>query len=622
MTKQTSPDNWQLQEGGEIDDKWLLRESEQTVTTPWDLQESEAQFREWQPVDYQPATKPGTPVTRILPFVVIIALVAVVGYGAWVFIPRIFGPGDNSPESTALQTETPEISESVVLTGSDTPIPESAQAVVEPEVTPIEPTATTEQPPPIETPTVDPSTQAVLQVEFATVINPYGVNARISPNVDAAIIRILEQGQTFLVLGSTADGWLELFVNESQLAPGSPILGQVGYASAEFLQKSQQIIPQDFYNQILTVAGRATPTPIAPAELPTAVVTPTVESGFVMPTVTPSPIPATSLTAPLTGTESAGGTAPVSLTITISSPTGLNVRIRPSVDAPIVTLLTSQQTVPALGRLIDNQWVFVQLPDGAVGWVSIEFIVVNGDINLLPPVLPEPETAEAAEATPTPTTEAALPEPPPPYTGALADGVTGVRVPINGVNARATAEAEGALVEVVPAGAALVALALSADGEWIQVQLPSGDTAWVFRSVVLPVGAVDALPVAGAGEAPVAATTTAPITATTPSTTTAPLTTPAAETPTPSAPEATATPEAEPTAEATARRLRVDIYPAPGGDGERLASVGLNTVLPATGRNATGDWVQVVSPEDGTVGWVEAADIQLNVEIASLPIAQ
>lgn len=605
MTRQTSPDNWQLQEGGEIDDKWLLQESEQTVTKPWELQEAEAQFREWQPVDYQPAAKTGAPITRILPFVVIIAVVAVVGYGAFVIIPDLFRQGDEPPTEVALQAETPEVSITGIVTDSETQPPGAAQEVAEPEVAPVEPTPT-EQPPPTPTPTEDPSTQAVLQVEFATVVNPYGVNARVAPNVDAAIIRILEQGQTFLVLGSTADGWLELFVNESQLAPGSPILGQVGYASAEFLQRSQQIIPQDFYNQILMVAGRFTPTPVAPAEVPTTeAVTSTIDGGFVMPTVTPSPVPATALT----GTGSAESTAPISLTITISSPTGLNVRIRPSVDAPIVTLLTDQQTVPALGRLLDNQWVFVQLPDGAVGWVSIEFIVVNGDINQLPPVLPEPETPEAeAEATPTPIASDALPDPPPPYTAALAEGVTGVRVPINGVNARATADPDGDLVEVVPAGAALMALALSPDGQWIQVQLPSGDTAWVFRSVVVPVGAVDALPTVGAGEIPVGDTTTAPITTTVPS----PTTTPAA----------TATPEVEPAAGATARRLRVDIYPAPGGEGQRLASVGLNTVLPVTGRNAAGDWVQVVSPEDGTVGWVKAADVELNVEITSLPVTQ
>jgi SH3-like domain-containing protein len=604
MTKQTSPDNWQLQEGGEIEEKWLLQESEQTVTTPWDLQESEAQFREWQPVEYEPPPRTGVSASRILPLVVLIALVAVVGYGAWVFIPRIFGTGEDTPSAQAPEGEAP-MAQTSPAPGDDTPeSPEDGGRSAEPGVTPEDQTPTPEQPPPAETPPEPAgSTQAVLQVDFATVINPYGVNARVAPNTDANIIRILEQGQTFLVLGTPVQGWLELFVNESQLAPGLPIVGQVGYAAAEFMQTSPQIIPEDFYNQILTVAGRATPTSVSVA--PTTTVEVTAPSGLALPTVTPSPAPITSLVL-LTSTTLTTGTAPISLTITISSPTGLNVRIRPSVDAPIVTLLVNQQTVPALGRLIDNQWVFVQMPDGSVGWVSIDYIVINGDINLLPPVLPEleqPETAE--EATPTPAADAALPDPPPPYTGALATGLPGVRVPVNGVNARATPDTEGDLVEVVPAGAALVALARSADGQWIQVQLPDGDTAWIFRSVILPVGTLDSLPIGSAslGETP-------PVNSTTEVTTTTPVTAPA----TPQTTESTSA------AEATARRLRVNIYQEPSTGSERLVSVGANTVLAATGRNAEGDWIQVVSSEDGAVGWVEASDVELNVDIESLEI--
>jgi hypothetical protein len=195
-------------------------------------------------------------------------------------------------------------------------------------------------------------------------------------------------------------------------------------------------------------------------------------------------------------------------------------------------------------------------------------------------------------------------------------------VPINGVNARAAADTEGALVEVVPAGAALVALARSADGQWIQVQLPSGDTAWVFRSVILPVGALDALPIAGPGEtAPVEGT--AAVTTTTVTTTTAPITTAPAVTATNTVTTTTpaaATPEAAPAAEATAGKLRVNVYEQPSSASERMASVGLNTVLPVTGRNAAGDWVQVVSSEDGAVGWVAAEDVELNVDIAALPV--
>ena len=37
MNDQRSSENWELEEGGEADDRWMLEESEQKLTDQWQL---------------------------------------------------------------------------------------------------------------------------------------------------------------------------------------------------------------------------------------------------------------------------------------------------------------------------------------------------------------------------------------------------------------------------------------------------------------------------------------------------------------------------------------------------------------------------------------------------------
>ena len=61
-----------------------------------------------------------------------------------------------------------------------------------------------------------------------------------------------------------------------------------------------------------------------------------------------------------------------------------------------------------------------------------------------------------------------------------------VKIPENfGVNARATTSTEADISAVLPRGAALTALARTADGDWLQIQLPNGSQAWVYASAVI-----------------------------------------------------------------------------------------------------------------------------------------
>ena len=66
------------------------------------------------------------------------------------------------------------------------------------------------------------------------------------------------------------------------------------------------------------------------------------------------------------------------------SPTGsINVRSGPSTEDAIIGSLDARQTVTANGRLGDNSWLRVALPDGTFGWLYAPLVTTTGDINTL-----------------------------------------------------------------------------------------------------------------------------------------------------------------------------------------------------------------------------------------------
>lgn len=69
--------------------------------------------------------------------------------------------------------------------------------------------------------------------------------------------------------------------------------------------------------------------------------------------------------------------------VELTASTGVNVRARPSTDAPVLQALARDQTVTASGRLEDHSWVRVQLPDDSSrsGWVSAPLL--SGDVAAL-----------------------------------------------------------------------------------------------------------------------------------------------------------------------------------------------------------------------------------------------
>ena len=62
--------------------------------------------------------------------------------------------------------------------------------------------------------------------------------------------------------------------------------------------------------------------------------------------------------------------------------------------------------------------------------------------------------------------------------------------------------ADATVVTMLPENAALPVVGRTADGEWLQVELPQGATAWIFRATIIPRGDVNGVAVSdgtGAG---------------------------------------------------------------------------------------------------------------------------
>jgi curved DNA-binding protein CbpA len=61
----------------------------------------------------------------------------------------------------------------------------------------------------------------------------------------------------------------------------------------------------------------------------------------------------------------------------------VNLRERPEVDAPVLSLLSSDRSYQLIGRLEDSSW-YVAAADDAVGWMAAWTVIVDGEAERLP----------------------------------------------------------------------------------------------------------------------------------------------------------------------------------------------------------------------------------------------
>ena len=350
-----------------------------------------------------------------------------------------------------------------------------------------------------------------------------------------------------------------------------------------------------------------------------------------VPTVAPAQEEAPTATPEATVTPTEAPTATPTLVMidqtwaTVDSEYGLNVRAAPSPDAEIIAVVDNAASF----QVTDQTDAFAQivLADGRVGWVSTDFVILGTrQVEAPPEFIPTPTPTVAAAEAPTagaPLDDTAVlttgVEPPPPYSSVIPDGPAVIVQEANGVNARTEPALDAAVVQIVPQGAAVPATAVSADGEWYQVALPTNETGWMFATAVEAVN-VDGL---AGGDATVLPTPT--VAAEQAAGETAPVDagTGVTETVT-AAPTATPSTGAEVT---TVPTLIIDnligfgARSEPATDADTVEFLSGGTEWPALGRNEAADWVQV-ELADGRTAWVHAGTAQLNVDIATLPVVQ
>ena len=348
----------------------------------------------------------------------------------------------------------------------------------------------------------------------------------------------------------------------------------------------------------------AEPTVATEEAPPVAVVaeTPTVE-----PTATPEPPTATPEPTP----------PPALITMRIASvneEAGVNARRAPSTDSEIVRLLNNGEQTTLAGT--EGDWLQVILSDEQVAYVSSEFmnIGVGDQVTLeawnarraalgLAPVVPDGEPTTPPDA---PTTEA-------------------ITVPVTvsadpGGSVRLEPAPESQLVSQVLLNTAMTATGRTPAGDWLLVTLADGTQGWILASLVTATGDLTALPVQpalllinGTPPPPDFSLDVTP--------------TPATDGPgytleinpiAPPAPYTNTLPLGGP-AIAISDTLGLNARTTPSLEGAVVGIVPNGAVLPAVGRSADDEWVQVTLP-DNQRAWVFRSAVNVSSNIDSAPV--
>lgn len=441
MTESSSMKNWQLEDSADADNQWQLLDTEQELPPEMSLQEGQSAEQGWQPVE-QADTQNAGGRNWILPSFIILAMIAVVAYIAWLGFNGVglMPPGGEVTEATS--------------PAEDPPAGEMAVAPVEedPTATPMaEPTAT-QAPTPAPTPTM-----AMVEQSIATINSEYGLNARPNPSTEGEPIALLDSGAEFVVI--TQDGaWVQITLED-----GTP-----AWVSADFVDiRTEQVAAEESVTQ----PGAEEPAATEPTEEPVAELNST--------GITP-PEPYTDLY----------GDGP---TVLVLVQGGVNARSLPAAEGSDIILTIPQgAALPAVGQSIEGDWLQVELPNGSLAWVFREAVETSGAIDSLAVVGEEAEEAAVVEPeTPTATEPLTTTEV---LTGT--ETITGTDTAgtaetaeitvdsLIGIKARSAPELGAEVEEVLSPGSTAAATGRTADGGWVRVQLAGGNDGWVLIGAV------------------------------------------------------------------------------------------------------------------------------------------
>lgn len=495
--------NWQLEDRKQPDpEQWKLEDSDQDLSKHLQLQEGETSPY-WQPVEYERA--PQGRRNWVLPSVLIVALLAVLGYVGWIALNQ-FGGGLGALGGAAAaptETATPDAA-AVAAAASPTPVAATPTS---------EPTATA-APAATPMPTLEP-TPAIAMGELisGTVNAVQGVNARREP--DGEIIRTLNENEGVVVTRQEGD-WLQVILSDGTT---------VAWVSSEFINRNPQMVPLEQLAAIFTAAGLPAPTPVAApttgggvtttleltdtAALSTGgELTPTLPLAGAAPQLTPNGVIPT---VPFTNALPAVGPA-----LTVSDTTGVNARSTPGTDGAVILVVPNGAVLPIVGRNAAGDWLQVRLPDGQDGWMFGKAVIASPDATSAPAI---EGAAGAASGTLTSTLATAATSP---ATGALTEtlavtntatatsteatapaaavvgaptGATATVANPLGANLRTAPSRDLEPVYSAASGESFAVVGRTGAGDWVQVVLPDGSAAWILATLVEVSVGVDTLPV-------------------------------------------------------------------------------------------------------------------------------
>jgi uncharacterized protein YgiM (DUF1202 family) len=481
--------NWQLEDRKQPDpEQWKLEDADQDLNKHLQLQEGETSPY-WQPVEYERA--PQTRRNWVLPSVLIVALLAVLGYVGWIALGQLGGGlGSFAGVAGPAPTETATMNAAAVA-AAVSPTPAPATPTLAPTAT-IAPAATA-------TPTLEP-TPAIAMGELisGTVNAVQGVNARREPNGE--IIRTLSENEGVVVTRQDGD-WLQVILSDGTT---------VAWVSSEFVNRTPQMVPLEQLAAIFTAAGLPAPTPATAPQAGTGVtttlnltgtapppsagigLTPTVPLAGSAPQLTPNGVLPT---APFTNALPAVGPA-----LTVSDTTGVNARSAPGTDGAIILVVPNGAVLPVVGRNATGDWLQVQLPDGQDAWMFSEAIIASPDAANAPVVggatagattaVTETVPATATTGTSTDTTAGTAPT----VAGAPTGATATISNPL-GAHLRSAPSRDLEPVYTGAAGESFAVIGRSGTGEWVQVVLPDGSAAWALAPTVDVSVGTDTLPV-------------------------------------------------------------------------------------------------------------------------------
>ncbi|MGF1505273.1 MAG: SH3 domain-containing protein, partial [Anaerolineae bacterium] len=249
----------------------------------------------------------------------------------------------------------------------------------------------------------------------------------------------------------------------------------------------------------------------------------------------------------------------------------LRIRAQPTTSSQQVGTLAPNVQVPVLARNPQTTWAYIDY-NGVVGWESLSFETVIGDINTVPVVQPG-----GADPTPPPPGDN-----PPIDPGAAVSATTTTNVVL-----RSGPGTNFARVTVVPFNTTVPVLGRNAQNSWVYVEY-NNQPGWMAAFLVNIIGDLNAVPVVppeGPGGNP---------------------------TPPPDAPDP------EPQGVTARANANIVIRSGPSVDNDRVGSLPFGSVVPVVGRNSNGQWILI--EYQGQQGWIAAWLTTINGSLNDVPI--